>query len=105
LNYDFGVAASGTRVVGFVVVRTLAPGESEILNLAVAPEARRQGVARALLREWLREVRGDVFLEVRASNEVAQKFYKSLGFQEFSVRPKYYASPPETGIVMKFHSC
>lgn len=105
LNYNLRVAIFNTRVAGFVVLRTLAPGESEILNLAVAPDCRRQGIARALLETWLREFRGDVFLEVRASNQTAQEFYKSLGFQQLLVRPKYYASPVETGIVMKFHSC
>ena len=105
LNYDLRVAVSGGRIVGFVALRTLAPGESEILNLAVAPGCRRQGVARALLETWLREFQGDIFLEVRASNLGAQKFYKSLGFRQLLVRPEYYASPVETGIVMKFHSC
>ena len=105
LNYDLRVAVSVDRITGFVVVRTLAPGESEILNVAVAPECRRMGVARALLSGFLNDFSGAVFLEVRASNRTAQKFYKSLGFQDFLVRPKYYASPEETGIVMKFHSC
>jgi ribosomal protein S18 acetylase RimI-like enzyme len=76
-----------------------------MLNLAVAPEWRRQGVARMLVQSWLREFRGTVFLEVRASNQSAQKFYKSLGFQELMIRPKYYSAPDESGIVMKFHSC
>ncbi len=105
LDYDFHVAVLETRVAGFLVTRTLVPGESEILNLAVAPEWRRQGVARTLLQTWLGSVQGAVFLEVRASNETARKFYRSVGFEEFIVRPQYYASPPETGIVMKFHSC
>jgi len=105
LDYEFRVASCGPTVVGFVVLRTLAPGESEILNLAVAREFRRRGVARALVGSSLCEFRGTVFLEVRASNEGAQKFYKSLGFQEVAVRPEYYSSPEESGIVMKFHSC
>ncbi len=105
LQYDLRVAASDRRVVGFLVTRTPAPGESEILNLAIAPEHRRQGVARTLIQAWMQGIAGDIFLEVRASNLTAQKFYKSLGFQEFVARPEYYACPLETGIVMKFHSC
>jgi len=69
------------------------------------PEFRRRGVARGLLEGALRTLKGDFFLEVRASNNTAQEFYKSLGFQEVSQRKGYYASPPETAIVMKFHSC
>ena len=105
LDYEFHVADCGSQVAGFVVMRTLAPGESEILNLAVAREFRRRGVGRALIGWCLRDFRGDVFLEVRASNRPAQKFYNSLGFQELTIRPEYYSSPAESGIVMKFHSC
>ena len=91
--------------MGFLVARTLAADEREILNLAVAPDFRRKGVARALLDSALQGFRGGVFLEVRESNGVAQEFYKSLGFKELSKRTGYYDSPPETAIVMKFHSC
>lgn len=105
LERHFLVAVEGNRVVGFLVARTLAADEHEILNLAVAPDFRRKGVARALLDSALAGFRGAVFLEVRESNETAKKFYKSLGFKELSKREKYYDSPPETAIVMKFHSC
>jgi [ribosomal protein S18]-alanine N-acetyltransferase len=105
LQYDLLVAVEGSRVAGFLVSRTLAPGESEILNLAVAPEFRRHGVARALAGALLAGSGGAVFLEVRASNEVALVFYKSLGFEEVTVRPEYYGEPLESAIVMKFHSC
>ena len=90
---------------GFLVARTLAADEHEILNLAVTPDSRRKGVARALLGSALESFHGSVFLEVRESNGVAQAFYKSLGFKELSRRQGYYSSPSEAGIVMKFHSC
>ena len=105
LEHDLRVAERGASVVGFLVSRTLAAGESEILNLAVAPACRRQGVARALVRTLLSDVSGAVFLEVRASNEAARVFYNSLGFEEVASRPEYYEKPPEAAIVMKFHSC
>jgi ribosomal-protein-alanine N-acetyltransferase len=105
LEQDFRVAIEGTRVVGFLVARTLAADEQEILNLAVTPDFRRKGVARALLDHAFKGFRGAIFLEVRESNAVAQEFYKSLGFKELSKRVGYYESPPESAIVMKFHSC
>ena len=105
LNREFLVALVGDRVVGFLVARTVAADEREILNLAVAPDLRRKGVARALLASAFEAFRGCVFLEVRESNGVAQEFYKSLGFKELSKRTGYYDSPPETATVMKFHSC
>ena len=105
LEQDFRVAMEGNRIVGFLVARTLAADEREILNLAVAPDFRRKGVARALLDNAYKGFRGAIFLEVRESNRVAQEFYKSLGFKELNKRPGYYGSPPESAIVMKFHSC
>ena len=104
-QYEVRVAETGSGVVGFLAARTLAAGESEILNLAVAPEFRRRGLGRTLLRAWMDEVAGTVYLEVRASNQAALDFYKSLGFEVVVVRPEYYSSPPESAIVMKFHSC
>ncbi len=102
---DFRVASVAGRISGFLVARTVAPGERELLNLAVAPLERRRGVARALLAAFLGGQEGDVFLEVRESNQEAQSLYKSMGFQEVSLRRNYYDNPPEAAIVMKFHSC
>ncbi len=105
LEHEFWVATVANRVAGFLVLRRLASDECEILNLAVAGEYRRKGLARGLLGAALADFYGDIFLEVRESNEAAQKFYKYLGFQQVSVRTLYYENPSESAIVMKFHSC
>jgi ribosomal-protein-alanine N-acetyltransferase len=105
LQYDARVAVCARRVAGFLVTRRTAEGEAEVLNLAVAPEFRGQGVGRALMGAFLDGFRGDVFLEVRCTNSSARGFYKSLGFQELTLRKDYYGTPPEAAIVMKFHSC
>jgi ribosomal-protein-alanine N-acetyltransferase len=105
LNCEFWVALLDNSVSGFLVARTLVADEREILNVAVAPGSRRNGVAQALFDTAFRGFSGSVFLEVRESNRVAQEFYKSLGFQEVSRRSHYYENPPESAIVMKFHSC
>jgi ribosomal protein S18 acetylase RimI-like enzyme len=104
-DYEILVAAHGIEVAGFLVGRTLAAREREILNLAVAPLFRRQGVGRALVTAWLERSAGTVYLEVRPSNRTARLFYKSLGFEEFTMRPDYYRDPLESAIVLKFHSC
>src|SRR5689334_10135770 len=62
LSYDFTVAEAGGEVAGFLVTRTLAEGEHEILNLGVAPAWRRQGVGRALLNDAFGRLKGDVYL-------------------------------------------
>ena len=105
LGQEFQVAIVENRVGGFIVTRRVAPDEREILNLAVAPELRRKGVARALLLRSLEGFTGSVFLEVRESNQAAINFYKSHNFQEVSRRVNYYQIPDESAIVMKFHSC
>ena len=105
LAYNSLVAICNGTIAGFLITRTIAPGETEILNVAVAPEFRRQGVARHLISHDNVLLDGTVYLEVRASNQVAQDFYNRLGFQEVARRDGYYSDPPETAIVMKFHSC
>ena len=105
LEYGFAVAVDKGRVAGFLVWRIVAEGEWEILNLAVAPEFRRRGAARSLFEVLRKQFSGDVYLELRASNEPARNLYKSFGFQDVGSRPRYYANPPETAIVMKLHSC
>ena len=105
LEHDFRVAVEDGHVVGFLVARRVSPDEAELLNIAVAPEFRRKHVARDLLGTLLADTRGTLFLEVRESNTAARKLYKSIGFQEVSIRRDYYENPPETAIVMKFHSC
>jgi [ribosomal protein S18]-alanine N-acetyltransferase len=104
-NYDLLVAAFGMCLAGFLVGRTLAPREHELLNLAVAPEFRRQGIGRALVGAWIEHLQGAFFLEVRPSNTAARLFYKSLGFEEVTTRPEYYNDPSEEAVVLKFHSC
>ncbi|HSR07501.1 MAG TPA: GNAT family N-acetyltransferase [Bryobacteraceae bacterium] len=103
LDYDC-VVATDPHVVGFLVTRQTAPGEREILNLAVDPPQRRRGVARALLLAELGREKTQWFLEVRASNRGAIVLYQNAGFRVAGRRESYYSNPPEPGIVMKFDS-
>jgi [ribosomal protein S18]-alanine N-acetyltransferase len=105
LQYDLLVAVRKNRIAGFLASRTVAPGEREILNLAVSPEFRRQGIAHRLWSSLVESFTGSIYLEVRESNRAARNLYLSLGFKEVGCRLGYYANPPEAAIVMKFHSC
>jgi len=104
LDYDCRVAVVGHIVAGFVASRQTAPGEREILNIAVAPAQRRQGIARRLLEEELAGSPGAWFLEVRESNTAAISLYETLGFQITGRRQDYYIDPIEAAIVMRFFS-
>jgi ribosomal protein S18 acetylase RimI-like enzyme len=106
LHFDCLVAAirESARLAGFLVSRATAPGEREILNLAVDPAERRRGIARRLLEQELGRGEGTWFLEVRESNTAAIRLYQALGFRPAGRRERYYENPPEAGIVMRFLS-
>ncbi len=109
LQYVCTVCEIDSMVQGFLVVRAVAPGENEVLNLVVDPLARRRGVAKALLSQAFGALRGSWFLEVRASNWAAIRLYQGLGFAQVGSRPGYYPDgpngSPEPAIVMRFQSC
>ncbi len=104
LAYETWVAEAAGGVAGFLAIRQTGSDEHELLNLAVDPSFRRQGIASALLRHTIAAYRGALFLEVRESNHAARNLYQKLGFSEAGRRPEYYEHPPETAIVMKNHS-
>jgi ribosomal-protein-alanine acetyltransferase len=105
LSYGCLVAVAQDRVLGFIAFRQAGEGEAEILNLAVAPESRRRGVATLLVEEVVARRPGALFLEVRSSNMAARNFYQKLGFTEVGLRRGYYQSPADDGIVMRLQSC
>ncbi len=90
-------------VVGYIVF-WLVEDEMHILNLAVVPSFRRQGIARRLVLAAIKLAGGKgakrAFLEVRASNAAAQKLYSSLGFAGTSIRRGYYDLPAEDAVIM-----
>jgi [ribosomal protein S18]-alanine N-acetyltransferase len=100
----FLVVEGPEGVAGYVVAHDAA-GEGEILNLAVAPARRRQGIGRALVEEVLAVLAargvGEVFLEVRESNAAAQALYGALGFREVGRRARYYRRPIEDAVVLR----
>ena len=80
LSYECTVAEVDGKVAAFVAARQIAPGEREILYLAVDAAQRRRGIARALIQHALASFRGAWFLEVREANAAAQRSTKALVF-------------------------
>jgi ribosomal-protein-alanine N-acetyltransferase len=70
----------------------------------VAPEARRRGLARRLLRQVLETAVHQgaraAHLEVRAGNEAARALYRSMGFREVGRRGGYYSAPTEDAVLL-----
>ncbi len=102
LNFTDSMRAGVTLVVmeleqaqlaGYGVLQSRG-GESELLNIAIAPEYQQRGLGRQLL-QWMifqasQQGAESIFLEVRRSNLGAQRLYESEGFNEIGERRGYY---------------
>lgn len=96
------------RVLGYIGSQSVPP-ESDVMNLAVLPERRKQGIAQALMNELVHTLRSSgiesLTLEVRASNEPAIALYTKLGFKIVGRRQKYYVNPKEDALIMRKELC
>lgn len=78
---------------GFIVYRVVSD-EAEIITIGVAPDARRTGIAAAMLgiaeADAKRRGATKMFLEVAADNTAARALYTTAGYSDIGTRPKYY---------------
>jgi len=97
------VRISDGRVMGYIIYWKI-QDDIQINNIAVHPEARRQGLGEALLRYALAHIKAAgaafVSLEVRVTNAAARCLYEKLGFEVFGIRKDYYTNPDEDAVVM-----
>lgn len=74
----------------------------ELENIAVSQSLHRRGLGARMVKEFIDYARNGgghaIFLEVRASNQVARALYRKAGFQEWGERPGYYHDPTEPAI-------
>ena len=97
--------ASGYRqhLVGFAGLWVMAD-EGHITNIAVREIYRRQGIGEQLLITLLKlatkQNTNNIILEVRVSNDKAQRLYIKYGFRGLGIRPKYYTDNSEDALVM-----
>jgi len=101
---DLRIACIGERLIGFHATTRVYP-DIELLKIAVQPEFQGAGVGRALLEDAMGSARNheysSCFLEVRASNARAIRFYRRKGFEVVGVRRAYYRNPVEDALVMR----
>ena len=92
------------RIVGYICLWDVAD-ELHVTNVAVHPDARRRGIARALLESVFAHARAAgsrmVLLEVRPSNTEAIALYDSFGFHVVGRRRGYYYDSGEDALVME----
>ena len=102
----FRVAVEGDTVLGYVGMHHVLD-EGFITNVAVSPDARRRGVARALLADLAAYGAAHslyrITLEVRVGNTPARTLYASEGYQLDGIRPKFYSHPTEDAAIYSLY--
>ena len=98
------VAMDGERLAGYVGSQTVL-GESDMMNVAVDEDYRRQGIGKMLIEALVEQLKAReshcLTLEVRDSNTPARNLYASLGFSEIGRRKNYYRNPKEDALILR----
>lgn len=98
------VAMDGEKLVGYVGSQTVL-GETDMMNVAVCPDYRRQGIAEGLILALIADLKAReshcLTLEVRDSNASARTLYEKLGFSEIGRRKNYYRNPKEDALILR----
>jgi len=94
-------ATEGEELLGYLVCSRY-DRVWHVMNVAVAPERRRRGVASRLIGRLIAEAGAELpfTLEVRVSNRDAIAMYEKLGFRSAGVRPRYYQDNGEDALIM-----
>lgn len=99
------VAERQERIIGFMIYELL-KHQLHVLNFAVAPWTRRQGVGYQMVDKLVHKLsqqrRHEILLEVRESNLAAQLFFREQGFFATSVLRGYYEDTTEDAYQMRY---
>ena len=100
------VAEYGERVVGFMIYE-LHKSRLQVLNFAVAPEFRRQGVGHQMVAKLVGKLssqrRSRIALCVRETNLPAQFFFRVVGFRAVEVVREHFQDSGEDAYAMHYH--
>ena len=98
------VAVADGVVCGYVGSQSVLDG-ADMMNIAVHPDYRKQGIGYNLVDKLIDLLKAkDVIslsLEVRVSNENAINLYNKMGFEIIGKRPGYYRNPREDAYIMR----
>lgn len=103
-NKRYILAMKGNITIGYIGV-SLLNDHADIISLAIKPEYVRQGYGKMLIDEVIKICKTvripKIFLEVRVSNLPAINLYLSMGFEQISIRKKYYEHKEDACIMCK----
>lgn len=98
------VAIVDGELAAYVGSQTVLDG-SDMMNIAVSPQYRRQGIAEALILALCKALKERnsicLLLEVRASNIPAISLYEKLDFIQVGRRKNYYRNPKEDALILR----
>ena len=98
------VAEIDGRIAGYVGSEAVLDS-ADMMNIAVAPEYRKRGIAEALIKALVEYLQKKdilfLLLEVRVSNVPAIALYNKLGFEQVGRRPRYYTNPREDALILR----
>ena len=98
------VAVDGDRVAGYVGSQTVCD-ETDMMNVAVTADYRRQGLGEKLVLALVEELKAInskcLTLEVRDSNVAAITLYEKMGFRQVGLRKNYYRNPKEDARILR----
>lgn len=101
----YKVLSNSEEMIAFVVGMIEPDGTGHVVALGVAPEHRRLGHGRRLMRAvergFLERGVQTVRLEVRTSNAAAQNLYFDLGYKVVRRMPRYYTSGDDGYLMVK----
>ena len=97
------VAEKGNEIVGYIMGWYI-ECEIHISNIAVIKRSQGQGIGSFILKKLLNlySEYKSCFLEVRESNQIAQKLYMKFGFDVIYIRKAYYSNG-ENALIMSKH--
>lgn len=91
------------RIIGYVIFWCI-KDRAQINNIAIHPDFRRMGIAKAVLHQVLDQIKmagaNFITLEVRPSNFVARSLYNKLGFEVLGIKENYYHDPREDALIL-----
>lgn len=98
------VAEDNGKIAGYVGSQAVLDA-ADMMNLAVSPDYRQQGIGYALVNGLMQHLQQNnviaLLLEVRVSNTPAISLYEKLGFVQVGRRPKYYHNPREDALILR----